>query len=248
MKLIIMLIALVVVSSLYGCASRSNYAIEELQVSATHSDVVASTRDPKAPTFEREEPNLTSELIQHDDRVSRLVRAGIALLFEEEYVMAITALELAAQITPEAETIYFVGFAYSKLKLMDRARNAFERSLSINPEFVPSLNGLAEIAFLEENFKESLELYSRSLSVDQEQPETWIQAGRAAWEIENEALAINFFENAIRRDNMLPEAWGALTVLYMSRGDWDSAWHALEQLFDLDPERANVLVDIINDV
>lgn len=197
---------------------------------------------PTTPTHAEGRDESASSL-DENDRVSELVQGGIGLLLAGDYPTAIVAFESAMRITPEAETQHLIGEAYMRLGAERRAQEAFNKALSLNPGFTPSLNELGLIHYRARSYDVAMRYFERSLQIDSEQAEVWFQAGRAAWHMNNNELAIQLFENTIAINHEAPGAWFALTALYAFQNDTSKSMEALEMLRQQSPEMAEQLYE-----
>ncbi len=90
-----------------------------------------------APAFSAEEPFDTATAAKH-------LEQGVAFLKAKNYDAAISEFEEAAEINPDAEAFYYLGYTYYlKGKKSDgenrkKSRENFEKAYEINPNFTPS--------------------------------------------------------------------------------------------------------------
>jgi len=64
--------------------------------------------------------------------------AGLDLYFKQDYKEAIKEFEAAAEIDPEnANSYYFMGYSYYKLKDMNKAREVFEQAYEADTKYSP---------------------------------------------------------------------------------------------------------------
>lgn len=138
----------------------------------------------------------------------------MAFLVAERYIQAIGELEQAVRIKPEAETQHLIGDAYQRLGENEKAKQAFQKSLSINPRFIPSLNELGLLYRESGKLELSLRTFQESLRIDPGQANLSFTAARTAWDLDNPALATKLFESAVKIDPTLTHAWLALAFLY----------------------------------
>ena len=61
---------------------------------------------------------------------------------------------------------YDQGAALLRLDRLDRAKETFDRALSLNPQNADALNGKGIIATRERNYQEALDLYSKAIAID----------------------------------------------------------------------------------
>lgn len=90
-----------------------------------------------AQAFPADEPFDTATAAKH-------LEQGVAFLKAKNYDAAISEFEEAAEINPDAEAFYYLGYAYYiKGKKSDgenrkKSRENFEKAYEINPNFTPS--------------------------------------------------------------------------------------------------------------
>ena len=75
-----------------------------------------------------------------------------------------------------ADGYYGLGNVYAKLKMNDRARENYFKSVEVNPGYVDGWVNLAVLSFLEKNYEEAVKYYEKALSLGYQPPAEFIKA------------------------------------------------------------------------
>ena len=105
---------------------------------------------------------------------------GLIALWKGRLDEAADNLNAAVSLQPEmAETHYFLGTIYAKLNETERAVQAFQQSISLNPSFDKAYERLAQLyAALNTRLDEALELAKKAVEI---QPNSAIYLNTLSW-------------------------------------------------------------------
>lgn len=109
-----------------------------------------------------------SPLAQEPENPAQVLVNGALEDFEaKKYDDALTKLQEAEKLDPSSAFIAnLIGAAYTKKKEFALAKGAFEKSLSADPGFFPSLFNIGELLFLQKQYPQALDYFSKMLARD----------------------------------------------------------------------------------
>jgi tetratricopeptide (TPR) repeat protein len=102
-----------------------------------------------------------------DDNTDRLVGEAIADINQKRFDAALGHLREAERRDPNSgDILNLLGAVYTKMKDYAQARSYFERSLAQEPTFFAPAFNLGELLFLEKQYPQALEAFSKLLIAD----------------------------------------------------------------------------------
>lgn len=111
--------------------------------------------------------------------------AGVLLLEQDRYLEAAEAFRTASQLTPdEPRPLYNLALCFDRRGYFEDARGFYRSSLERDPNYLPSLRGLARTEFrLNRADEESLDIIKRALLLEQDSDWVfWLRSRRLALE------------------------------------------------------------------
>ena len=117
-----------------------------------------------------------------------------------------------------ANVNFLRGRVYSELNDPDAARQAYERVLSLVPDYRGAHMNLGNNAFRQGQFKRALGFYQKEYEAHQD-PRVNVYIGRSYLELGRVDSARNTFEAVIEQNDSLAEAHARLAHLYDQNGD-----------------------------
>ena len=136
---------------------------------------------------------------------------------------------------PYAEFAWFqLGLQYLSLKDFNKALEAFDYAVCINPK---SINSLMQVAFCYEELNEydkAVETYTEALEFDDSPAYTLMKIAHCYVAKEESSKALAFYHRAIHEDPQLDKAWSEISDLYETLGNLDEAIHYLNRAIELD--------------
>ena len=118
---------------------------------------------------------------------------------------------------------YLKGKEQERQRLYKTAFEAYRKSLNIEPNFVPSLNGISAVAFRRTDFKEAFEYASKALSVDTYDADANMNYGNAALALGDTVSSIDGYSLATASVSQRAAAYSSLSSIYLSKGDYQQA-------------------------
>jgi len=138
-----------------------------------------------------------------------------------------------APLMPEAH--YNLGFAWHQAGQMDKAKDAYEKAVALDPQYSRALTNLATIYRKEARFEEALEVFHTALKHDPQQIETLNNLGLTYTSMGQYQSAINTFQSALQFNSTQAEVWFNLGLAYRDSNQSNAAFKALSRALELDP-------------
>jgi len=118
---------------------------------------------------------------------------------------------------------YMKGKEKERQRLYDASAEEYQKSLDIEPAFVPSLTGMAAIYYRKADYKHSLEYSLKSLSVDTYDGEGNMLYGTSSLALGDTASAIDGFSIAASSVSVRTAAYNALSSVFLCKKDYTKA-------------------------
>jgi tetratricopeptide (TPR) repeat protein len=144
---------------------------------------------------------------------------------------------LEASYPKEAQVWYLEGQAWLIANKLAEARTAFDKSLALNPDFLPALEELVNLDLFESRIPAALARVKTQLDKDPKAPIPWLLQAQIHMQQKENAQAQADLEKVIELDPKLPLPYLLLARLYV---DEKQQKQALDKL--------NALVGLTNDV
>jgi Tfp pilus assembly protein PilF/peroxiredoxin len=148
---------------------------------------------------------------------------GRELLDQGLEAAAVVAFERAAQASPSASTLYRLGTLLAKTHETGRARAAFERALSLQPDLAEANNDLGALLAQEGDLEGAIARFRAALVATPEYPDALNNLGYALLLTGNDQEARGLYEKALALQPDFPEALNNLGLLFGRAGDLDKA-------------------------
>jgi Flp pilus assembly protein TadD/peroxiredoxin len=148
---------------------------------------------------------------------------GRELLDQGLEAAAIVAFERAAQASPSASTLYRLGTLLSKSGESARARAAFERALSMQPDLAEASNDLGALLAQSGELEAAITHFRAALASTPEYPDALNNLGYALLLSGHDEEARALYVRALALQPDFPEALNNLGLLYGRAGDMDRA-------------------------
>lgn len=167
----------------------------------------------------------------------KLYNDGNQKMKAENYAGAVGSYDQALAIEKDYRIYYQKGIALKKLNKQEDAKNSFEESVKLNPDFEAGYNALAVVYFSINNYEKTAENFEKVLQLSKD-PNTqasvkknlaiaYTKIGSAAMSDGNSEKAITYLQKAVEINNS-DAAYLSLAKLYSELGDWDKTISAAE--------------------
>jgi Flp pilus assembly protein TadD/peroxiredoxin len=161
---------------------------------------------------------------------------GQELLDQGLEAQAIVAFERAAQGNPTASTLYRLGTLLVKGGQPAKARAAFERALSIQPDLSEASNDLGALLAQGGDLPAAIERFRGALSATPDYPDALNNLGYALLQTGHQQEARELYEKALKLQPDFPEALNNLGLIHGREGDFDRAEPLFRQALDRRPD------------
>ncbi len=168
---------------------------------------------------------------------AKLYNDGNQKLKAENFQGAVDSYDQALAIEKDYRIYYQKGIALKKLDKLDDAKNAFEESLKLKPDFETGYNTLGVVYFTMGNYEKSAEKFEKVLqltkdaniqsSVKKNLSIAYTKIGSAAVKEGNKEKAVTYLQKAVEINNS-DAAYLSLADLYNQSGEWDKSISAAE--------------------
>lgn len=118
---------------------------------------------------------------------------------------------------------YLKGKEQERQRLYKTAGEEYLKSLVVEQWFVPALTGMANIAYLQTDYRTSMEYSLKALSIDTYDPEANMAYGLAGLALGDTISAIDGFSIASAGISQRSAAYNALASVFLSQGDFQKA-------------------------
>ncbi len=163
---------------------------------------------------------------------------------------AIMAFERAAQAKPGAPTLYRLGTLLARTGDAARAREAFERALSLQPDLAEANNDLGALLGKEGDVEGAITRFRAAIASTPDYPDALNNLGYALLLTGRDAEARALYERALALQPDFPEALNNLGLLAGRTGDMDRAEkyfrEALRRRPDYGEAASNLAVVLVN--
>ena len=155
------------------------------------------------------------------------------------YSSALILTDSARTHAPELADIHFLrGRVFTAMRQVDSAQAAYEKTLSLDPEYPGAYFNMGNSAYLRGRHQEALTYYRKEQGAN-ELPSYLIQLGRAYNDVGEADSAKWALEKAIVADSANPTAYMWLGQIYEDEGVLDKAVEYSKQGLSLQPENLN---------
>jgi Tfp pilus assembly protein PilF/peroxiredoxin len=148
---------------------------------------------------------------------------GRELLDQGLEAAAVVAFERAAQASPSAATLYRLGTLLLKTGETERARAAFERALSLQPDLAEANNDLGTLLAQEGDLEAAIARFRMALAATPDYPDALNNLGYALLLSGRDDEARALYERALALQPDFPEALNNLGLLLGRAGDLEAA-------------------------
>ena len=148
---------------------------------------------------------------------------GNKLLYDADREKYLLKRPVESLVTFNWETAYghyLSGKEQERQRMYKNAEEEYLKSLAVEPGFVPSLTGMANLAYRKTDFRASMEYALKALSVDTYDADANMSYGLSGLALGDTTSAIDGFSMASASVAQRSAAYNAISSLYLSRGEY----------------------------
>ncbi len=159
---------------------------------------------------------------------------------------AIGAFKQAIRIKPhDAKTHFILGLAYRDLGMYKEAIEAHKQAIRIKPDYAEAYVDLGSVYAKSGDYRTAIDAYKEAVRLKPDYAEAHYNLGGAYGNLGMHREAIEAYKQAIKIKPDFAKAHLFLGLFYVIINDRDSALRQYKILKSLDPERANILFNVI---
>ncbi len=118
---------------------------------------------------------------------------------------------------------YNLGVVYTKLEELNKAIEAFDFALSIDPEFSSAIYNKAHILFRLKQYHKSIDCYRKILKLENKNPSALFFIAKNYIELKKYRTAAKYLKQALRRIPAFPQAWFEIGRIYFLNKKFDKS-------------------------
>lgn len=149
---------------------------------------------------------------------------------------------LCAENPNDVEAHLLMGSICGQTGNFIAAENALIKAFSISPEDVLVNFNLGLSYYHQKKFESAVEYLARAAQLDLHRFDVWFYLGMSCQGMGNNENAIVSFERALNINSGSIEVLSEISKLYLKSKRWPLAVEALERLFNLQPDDADILL------
>lgn len=131
-----------------------------------------------------------------------------------------------------------LGDRFKEHLRLDLAKDCYERSLKVKPNFAPAYQGMAELAAKQEKWEEAIGYYQTLIKLQPENWQAYIELGKALEKREKIEEAVTVLERAITLNSQAEESYYQLGIILAGQGKDEQAIEYLTKVTQLNPKAA----------
>lgn len=134
------------------------------------------------------------------------------------------------------ETYFYLGNAYYESNDLNRAIQAFEQALAIDPAYFKAAVNLALMYDEQERYPKAIEVFERAAEIEPENPDVWSHMGNTYYAQSNYPKAMDLYQKALDLDAKATHALYSIGVAFADAGIFREAVRYWTQVSQLEPE------------
>jgi tetratricopeptide (TPR) repeat protein len=177
--------------------------------------------------------NITYKLAQAFEKAGQLEQAA-----ETYYSLA--------ELSPKDARIYFntVINMYNAAKMPDKAAEAANRMIELNPNDPDALFNLGFMLVQMKKFEEAIEILDRVIALTPEMEYAYLNKGFSFYSLKRYKDAIEAYKKTVELFPENPDAWMFLGMSYMQIKSWHMAVEPLTKSIEIRPENGNAYYNL----
>jgi tetratricopeptide (TPR) repeat protein len=172
---------------------------------------------------------------------------GIVYCKLGQYQDAAEACQKAIKIRPNfVESYVCLGISREKLGQYQNAIESYRQAIRIKPEYADAYYNLGVVYGVLGRGQEAIEAYKKTITIKPDYTTAYYNIGISYQGMDRYEEAIVAYKKTVLIEPNFADAHYNLGIIYSAKGQKDSAVKEYKILKNLDPEKANKLLDLIN--
>ena len=179
-------------------------------------------------------------MIKNIEIIKKQIQSAIDVYKSGDLAKAEMLTKKLIDIHPKAPFLYnLLGNIASGQKKIDEAKESYEKSIKVDPNFSMAYSNLGLLYFHHKNdYKKAENLYKKSISLNTKEPEPHNNLGALYYALEKYEDAINCYKKAIFINAKFSHAHHNIGNVYIAIGNFDEAKKHFKQSIKLNPDDA----------
>ncbi len=228
-------------------------SVSQIQL-RTPTSFVASTKSvEKAPVKIVQAPikDLRKREALTEQDVKNVIQNVKNLFRQRKYNDALAVLQQQLEIYPSNDRfMFYQGLTFSRLKQVDKAIDAYEKTVRVNPKMAKAYNNLGNLYSQQKRYGKAIENLKKATQLNGELSEAFNNMGIVYSHLGQFDESIKAFIRATDINPKLVAAYYNLGQIYYHDQKWDAAVTSFEKVLSLAPdhvEAKDYLAQITND-
>ena len=201
-----------------------------------HDTSPAPSGEPEAPVSTTESALPTSKEARDQYALGNWYLDPV----QRQYSLAINAYKRALEFDPDCAAVYHsLGFAYYKEGEFDRAQEALQKAIELNPQNANYHYVLGQLledwTELDGAWEKAIQEFTRATELDPSYIEAWYNRGLLYEKLEDIEKACEDFKQVVNRAPAFHAARHNLGVLYIKQQQWEDAERVFEEILETEP-------------
>lgn len=134
-----------------------------------------------------------------------------------------------------------IGISLVELGKKNEAIEFYDRSISVNPKFVPVWRKKGTLLFDLERYEEALICFNTIIGFEPDDYAAWYNKGVTLDRLSRSKEAINYYDRALKLNPKFDLAWNAKGILLDYLGKHEEAINCFDKYIEMNPEDVEVL-------
>ena len=177
-------------------------------------------------------------MIKNIEIIKKQIQSAVDVYKSGNLAKAETLTKKLIDKHPKAPFLYnLLGNIESGQKKIEKAKESYEKSIKVDPNFSMAYSNLGLFYFQHKNdYKKAENLYKKSISLNTKEPEPHNNLGALYYALEKYEDAIHCYKKAILINAKFSQAHHNLGNVYIAKGNFDEAKKHFKQSIKFNPD------------
>jgi tetratricopeptide (TPR) repeat protein/tRNA A-37 threonylcarbamoyl transferase component Bud32 len=210
----------------YSCATEALNAVKKLRSSGSKTLAVPQK---KSQISSQDKSRNLSQWFFRGTLSLGIVGAGAAIFIGVNYFLTAN----------NAIALYQQGNTLSELNNYEMALQAYEKALTIRPEYGEAWQGKGDVLQALKRYPEALTSYEKAIQIQPNNWQAWIGRAQIFDKLGKTQEAIDTFKGAIQINSNAEDAWQGLAQIQMELRQYSEAISSFDRLLKLQPDNSS---------